>query len=95
MYEQKYYTMDEIRKIRFGEESAPTVFTLRQWANVGIRGHKLRRVKLGKQVCTTLEWLDDFLERLSAVPNEPARQPTNAYADIRGFYADQKGYSKK
>lgn len=90
MDQTKLYTINEIRKLRWGDESAPTSFTVRAWMTTGIRGRRLKRVKVGKQFYTTLEWLDSFLLGDEPSVKSTKIKPKNAYSDVAGFFADQK-----
>lgn len=53
--------------------------TLYRWATRGVRGAKLRTIRLGHQVCTCDAWVREFIEQLNAGRPEvlPGEQPTD------------------
>ena len=54
----------------------PHVSTLYRWASAGVRGVRLETMRVGGTLCTSLEALQRFCERLSA-PNEPTSEAAN------------------
>lgn len=41
--------------------------TLYRWANVGIRGHRLRVTRVGRFIYTSPAWVEEFLAGCSAL----------------------------
>ena len=53
------------------------ITTLIRWALHGVRGVRLKTVKVGRRRCTTRAWLLEFFEQLALVdrPAPPIMQP--------------------
>ena len=62
--------------------SPRSVFTVHRWAASGLKGHKLRTVRVGGTLCTTEAWLWEFFEGLSAPEGVPVpRTPKQRQRD--------------
>ena len=56
----------------------PHVATLYRWASRGVRGVKLETIRVGGTLCTSIEALQRFCERLTDPHAPPASQTTAA-----------------
>jgi hypothetical protein len=63
------------------------VATAFRWAKTGVRGVKLETIRIGGTLCTSVEALQRFFERLSATDTE---QPAHAVDGIRSTSRRQR-----
>jgi hypothetical protein len=54
-----------------------STMTLRRWCDPGIRGHRLKSLRLGGQIRTTRVWLEEFI---AAMNEQEQAQPSVASA---------------
>ena len=47
----------------------PGLSTVHRWAATGVRGHRLRTVRVGASLATTEGWLMEFFERSAGNPS--------------------------
>lgn len=66
----------EMPRLRGGKR--PHIATIYRWAQNGIRGVKLETVRLGGTVCTSVEAIQRFVERLSDPTSTTRPSPTKA-----------------
>ena len=56
----------------------PHVSSLRRWGKNGVRGVKLRTFRSGNRVCTTRQFLNEFLTKCSAT--SPGSEPSDSHS---------------
>ena len=69
--------------------------TVHRWVSEGVRGLKLRTVRVGRSLCTTEAWLLEFFERLNEPtttaaprarhPREAARERARRELEVAGI----------
>lgn len=72
----------------------PNPSTIWRWTKNGSNGVKLRIEKVGKQVFTTVEWVNEFVEATTAKHNETATGFESAEAESTALTARQKKASQ-
>jgi hypothetical protein len=72
---------DHLPPRRGGAKAHPA--TLYRWAKAGLRGVTLETIRVGGSLCTSLEALQRFCDRLTETDAAPARDPVRIPASRR------------